>query len=523
MLVSRKHKKLVLRLKDPERVLSVIPKAKKFTANGKEYIAVHHGVDEVAVLNNIGIQAPAPILHYYDWPGRFKPFEHQKDTAAFLTKFTRSFCLNGMGTGKTLSLLWAYDYLRLEGAVKKMVVITPLSTLERTWADEMFSHFPHLEFAVLHGTRDKRLLLLEQDVDVFLINHDGIKVSGFVEAMKNRPDIDLVVIDEIAQVARKAGTERYRALLDIVNRQHPRRAIGLTGTPTPNAPTDAWAQCRLIVPERVPPYFNRFKDQVMRQVSTYSWVAREDAMEVVQEAMQPAIRYSLEECIDLPECIYETRHVELTKEQAAAYKDMVNKLRIELEKGDITAANEAVKAQKLIQVATGVVYDGNGNECDLNAKPRIDVLLEVIESAGAKVIVFVPFVAVAERLAAKIREAGYSVGVIVSGTSKSARDDIFSGFQKGTDPHVIVASPGTMSHGLTLTAANTIVWFGPIASNDIFQQANARVRRPGQKYTQLIVMIEGTPIERKYYQRLKDKEKVQGLLLDAIQDARVST
>lgn len=523
MLISRKHKKLVLRLRDPERVLKVIPRAKRFTVKGKEYLAVHHGVDEVAVLRNIGIEAPAPILYYYNWPGRFTPFEHQKHTAAFATNYQRLFILNGMGSGKTLSLLWAYDYLRSVGAVKKMLVITPLSTLERTWADEIFGHFPHLDFTVLHGSRDKRLTLLNTDADIYLINHDGIKVPGLVEALAERPDIDIITIDEIAQVARKAGTERYKALRTLVNKQHPRRAIGLTGTPTPNEPTDAWAQCALLVPERIPPYFNRFKDMVMRQVSTYKWVPRDNALDIVQDAMQPAIRYSLEECIDLPECIYETRQVELTKHQEHAYREMLQKLHIELENGEVTAANEAVKAQKLIQVACGSIYDNDGHQLTIDATPRMTVLTEIIEQAGSKVIVFVPFKSTVHSVLAFIRQAGYSAEAIYGEVSKSARDTILNDFQKGKDPRVLVAQPGTMSHGLNLTAANTIVWYAPIASNDIFGQANARVRRPGQKHAQLIVMIEGTPIERKYYARLKDKEKVQGLLLDLVQSMRHTT
>ena len=147
--------------------------------------------------------------------------------------------------------------------------VTPLSTLERTWGDEIFTNFPDISYNVVYGSRERRLQMLEEDVDIYLINHDGLKVPGIAEALKDRPDIDLIIVDEIAQAARNAGTDRFRALNTVVNKQVPRRAWGLTGTPTPNAPTDAWAQCRLLVPERVPQYFNRFKERVMRQISQY--------------------------------------------------------------------------------------------------------------------------------------------------------------------------------------------------------------------------------------------------------------
>jgi len=522
MIISKRKKALVLRLRDPSRVTSVIPSAKLLEVNGKTFVAVKHGPEETKVLRNIGIEAPSPILYHYDWPGRFAPFGAQREAAAFVSLENRAFNLSDLGTGKTMATLWALDYLLKNKTIKKTLVITPLSTLERTWADELFNHFPHLEYTVLYGSREKRLELLKQDVDLYLINHDGIKVKGFVEALADRPDIDLIIIDEIAQVGRTAGTDRFKALQTIVNRQHPRKCWGLTGTPTPNNPTDAWAQCKLLVPENVPPYFNRFKDSVMMQINQFLWVPRANALDIVQDAMQPAIRFTRDECVDLPPCMYEVRQAELTPEQKTAYRDMMQKLKIEADNGEVTAANEAVKAQKLLQVCCGVVYDGDGNEINLDAGPRLEVLTEIIEQAGAKVIVFVPFVSAVRKVIEHVRDAGYTAEAIHGGVSKNERDRIFSAFMKEKAPHVIVAQPAAMSHGLTLTAANTIIWYAPISSNETFEQANARITRPGQKHSQLIVMIEGTDIERKYYKRLKDKQRVQGLLLDMIKDSRVS-
>lgn len=521
MLVSKKHQKLILRLKDTERVTSLIPKSKVFVHKGKQFVAVQHGIDEVKVLRNMGFNAPSPIKYYYDWPGRFKPFLAQRDTADFLTLNNRAFVLNDIGTGKTLSTLWAYDYLRSKGIARKMLVVSPLSTLERTWADECWQHFPHLEVVVVYGSPDRRLKLLAQDADIYLINHDGLKVAGIVEALAKRPDIDLIAVDEIAQVARNSSTDRFRALNTVVNKQVPRMAFGLTGTPIPNNPTDAWAQCRLLVPEKVPAYFNRFKDQVMRQVTNFLWVPRKDALAVVEDAMQPAIRFSREECVDLPPCTFVTRQVELTPPQKKAYKEMLTKLKAELEGGNVLAVNEAVKAQKLIQVACGSVYGDDREILEVDAKPRMEVVHEIIEEAGTKVIVFVPFVSVVGAVSEYLKNQGHTVEVIHGGVSKSERDRIFTAFQKTPDPRVLVSIAQAMSHGLTLTAASTIIWYAPVTSNDTFIQANGRITRPGQKQNQLVVMIEGTDIERKYYERLQRKEKVQGALLEAIRNARI--
>ena len=456
---------------------------------------------------------------HYDWPkvsGKHSPFSAQLDTASFLSMNSRAFCLNGMGTGKTNSALWAYDYLRRTKTVNKVLVVCPLSTMERTWADSAFQTFPHLDCVVLHGTRERRNKLLAQDVDIYVINIDGL--STIKDALAKRPDIDLIVVDELA-LARNSGTDRWKILNTICNKQAPRRVWGMTGSPTPNAPTDAWAQCKLVTPDNptMPKYFSAFRDRVMRQITPFKWAARQDANEAVYQMMQPAIRFSLDDCVDLPEQTFITRDVALTPEQNKAYKDMLNKLSTEYAGGQILAVNEAVKANKLIQIACGVAYGTDGEHVVIPSKPRMDVLKEVIEESEGKVIVFVPLTGALESVASELRK-DFTVETVHGGTSKTERDRIFSEFQRGLDPRVLVANASTMSHGLTLTAATTIVWYAPVHSNETYEQACARVRRPGQTRTTVIVHIAGTDVERRVYKRLQDKQSMQGVLLDMMKE-----
>lgn len=510
MIIHKPTQKIVLHLGRPERVTTVIPSAKVFHFRGVPLVAVPHRLDEVRVLRNLGIEAPAPIEHYYQWPGRFSPFHAQLETASFLTLHQRAFVLNDLGTGKTLSTLWAFDYLRSIGVARKLLVVSPLSTLERTWADEVFTHLPHLTAAVLHGTRERRRALLATDADIYLINHDGMKTV--LPELLARDDIDTVVVDEIASF-RNQSTDRWRVLRKVLAGRE--RVWGLTGTPTPNLPTDAWAQCRLVSPERVPSYFGKFRDMCMRQAGPFKWEVRKGAEQIVADAMQPAVRFTRDDCIDLPPVMYETRSVPLTTDQGKAYKEMMDKLKIEVASQQVTAMNEAVKISKLMQIACGVVYDGEGNEVALPNPARIDVLKEIISEANTKTIVFVPFKAALSYVAEELR-TDFTVEVISGDVSKSERDRIFGAFQKLKNPQVLVAQPAAMSHGLTLTAASTIIWYAPVTSNEVYQQANGRITRPGQKHSQLIVNVEGTPVERRMYKRLQDKEKLQGLLLEII-------
>ena len=538
MLIHKETKAVVLKLRNPSRVTTVIPTAKLVAHKGQTLVAIPHRPDETRVLRNLGFEVPDPMPIHYTWPkvsGRHDPFSAQRETASFLAMHSRAFCLNGMGTGKTNSALWAYDYLRRTKQVTKMLVVCPLSTMERTWADSVFQTFPHLDCAVLHGTRERRNKLLAQDVHVYIINIDGL--AAIKETLAKRPDIDLIVIDELA-LARNSGTDRWKWLNEICNKQSSRRVWGMTGSPTPNSPTDAWAQCKLVTPDNalVPKYFSAFRDRVMRQISQFKWIPRAEANDEVWKMMQPAIRFSLDDCTDLPEQTFITRDVEMTTEQKKAYKDMLSKLATEYQGGQILAVNEAIKANKLIQIACGVAYGTDGSVVELPSKPRIEVLKEIIEESEGKVIVFVPLTGALEAVAQELSKdymtqaewvaskmegnngLAPEVAVIHGGTSKNDRDRIFADFQKQPNPRILVANAATMSHGLTLTAATTIVWYAPVHSNEIYEQACARVRRPGQTRTTVICHIAGSDIERRVYKRLSEKQSMQGLLLDMMKN-----
>lgn len=346
-LVVADKQKILIKDDNPSRLTTVIPTAKIVNYKGVDLVVVPHKLDETKVLRNFGFDIPSPIGTEYHWPIRKgSPFHAQRVTADMLTLNDRMFVLNQIGTGKTLSVLWAYDYLRTIGAVKKMLVVTPLSTMDRVWADEVYSHMPHLDTSVLYGSRDRRAALLSNEADIYIINHDGVEIIA--EALAKRPDIDIVVIDELA-VFRNASTDRFKALAKVCGSRI--RVWGLTGTPTPNGPTDAWSQVRLINPTRVPKYFGKFRDMVERKVTQFKWVPRENALDVVREAMQPAVLFRRDECVDLPPTMYEHRYVEMTAEQKKAYKQMMTTLVADAAQGHIVAVNAAVKAAKLAQVA----------------------------------------------------------------------------------------------------------------------------------------------------------------------------
>lgn len=514
MRLLPEKKAVLVKPRHLNRLLKIIPTARAVNYQGKQWAAVPWRYDETMMLNNMGLKVPSPMVRNYNWPRSSsipKPFAAQEDTASFLTLNYRAFVLNDLGTGKSLAALWAYDWLRSQGKAGKLLVICPLSTMERTWSDEIFFHLPHLSYAVLHGTKQKRLKELARDVDVYILNHHGAKV--ILDEVSKRDDIDTIILDEVAQCARNKH-DLWKAFNRIINGPIKRRAWGLTATPIPNEPTDAYWQVKLINPSKATMYYTAFRRQVMNQISQFQWIAKPDAIERVDEMMVPAIRYHRSQCIDLPPTIYMTREIPLTKEADKAYKTMYKQRVAEFEAGEITAVNEAVKASKLVQIACGVMYDEDGNEQTVDALPRMQEVEDLVVQSDAKSIVFVPFRSSVARVAQFLRDAGHKVGEVHGGVSKAARDEIFGGFQRGSSPNVIVAQPAAMSHGLTLTAASSIIWYAPVTSAETYEQANGRITRPGQKNTTLIIHIEGTPVERRIYHRLKNKQAMQNILLE---------
>ena len=165
------NKVLLLNLRDPKKVTNVIPKSRELPDNK---VAVKWGLDEAHTLKRLNIKnIPSPILGQYGWPGQFKPFDHQKTTAAFLTMNQKAFCLNEQGTGKTGSVIWAADYLMTIGKIKRVLVICPLSIMDSAWRADLFKFAMHRTVDVAYGNADKRKAIINGPAEFIIINYDG--------------------------------------------------------------------------------------------------------------------------------------------------------------------------------------------------------------------------------------------------------------------------------------------------------------------------------------------------------------
>lgn len=487
---------------------------------GNGYVAFPATLASLQRLRKLGQPILAPMQNY-DWPGQPKPFEAQRVTSNFLVTSPHACVFNDTGTGKTSAALWAADYImRLHEQVGRSIrclILAPLSTLETVWADAIFqTFFSRRRYEVLHGSAGRRVKRLASEVDFYICNYDGLGVQSVAECLSGRDDIQIVVVDE-ASVYKHHNTSRHKIA---------RRLLGdrqylwlMTATPTPNGPENAYGLAKL-VNNANGESFRSYQDRVTFSIGPWKRVPRAGAHEDALALMQPAIRFRINECMDLPECTVQRREVPLSAEQSKAYKRLQADCQLAMKDGSlVNAANQAVLRMKLIQIVCGVVYDGNRQTHQFDVEPRLAVLREVIEQTAEKVIVFAPLTSVVEMLYAKFKDA-FSCAVVNGSTSASARKEIFAGFQHRDLPRIIFADPGTMAHGLTLTAATAVVWYGPTDKTELYLQANKRIHRPGQVKTTTIVQLASTSVEHEIYRRLQANETMMGAILKLVEERR---
>ena len=503
---------LVLRTREPQKY-KLIPTSKILggVGNGLFEVAIPWKLDEARVLKNLGVRnVPSPILQSYTWPGRYTPFKHQKETSAFLTLNKRAFVFSEPGTGKTLSALWAADYLMKLGLVRRCLVLCPLSIMHSAWMAEICNSIIHRSAIICHHTQaERRREMIRKNYQFVIANYDGLPLI-VEEALKNG-EFDLVIADE-ANAYKNVTTRRWKTLARLI--QPHTHLWMMTGTPAAQSPEDAYGLAKLVSPDRVPKFFTSWRDKVMYQASRFKWVPKSNAYTQVHEALQPAIRFTKKECLDLPPVITETREVRLTPQQANYYKLLKERMVMQTAGETITAINAAAGVNKLLQISAGDAYTDNHEVVTFDCTPRLNVLLEVLEETDHKVLVFALYRHNMESIHNFLTKQGISSAQIHGNVTATKRTEIFRNFQTTDSPKVLVIQPQAAQHGVTLTAADTVVLWGPVMSVESYIQCIARMDRQGQTADKVTVIhIQGSPIEEKMFRRLAGKVEDHSMLL----------
>ena len=462
-------------------------------------IVVYWGLPEVQRLVRMYGDAPSPMDKEYEWPGLYKPFAHQRVTASFLALRDRAFCFNEAGTGKTSSVIWAADYLMTQRLVKRVLVICPLSIMYSAWQADIFKTAMHRSVAVAYGDTNKRKKVINGEYEFVVINFDGVAT---VAEDISKAGFDLIVIDE-ANAYKTVSTKRWKTLAKLLTPTT--RLWMLTGTPASQSPEDAFGLAKLVNPAAVPKFFGAWRDRVMQQITRFKWVPKSTAKQSVFDALQPAIRFEKADCLDLPDLMYQTREVPLTAQAEKYYRTLKDQMLIKAAGEEISAVNAAAMLSKLLQISGGAIYTDTKEVVEFDVSPRLNTLMEVLDQTEHKVIVFVPFTHTIELVSKFLTKEGVTNEVINGAVSASGRSDTINRFQTQTNPRVLVIQPQAASHGVTLTAADTVVFWSPVMSVETYLQCIARIDRVGQKNSMTVVHLQGSEAERKIYKMLQNK------------------
>ena len=505
------NKALIIRTRNPHKY-QVIPKHKVMEVRSGVYdVAVYWGLDETRVLRNLGVKnAPSPITRRYDWPGKYKPMQHQIETAGFLTLNRRAFVFNDPGTGKTLSALWAADYLMKRGDVRRVLILCPLSIMHSAWMGDINASVIHRSAVVAHHAQaTRRIEMIQKDYEIVITNYDGLNLIA--NEINANGKFDLVIVDE-ANAYKNPSTRRWKALASIIK---PETYLWMmTGTPASQSPVDAYGLAKLVNPGGVPKFYTAWRDKVMNKISMFKWAPKGDATATVYAALQPAIRFTKAQCLDLPPVITVTREVPMTPQQNKYYKMLKEQLLVRAAGETISAVNAGVAVNKLLQISCGAAYTDDKEVVEFDAAPRLNVLDEVLEETSRKVIIFALFRSSIDTIMTHLQKQGYGVEAIHGDVTATKRGKIIHDFQNTDTIRVLVMQPAATAHGITLTAADTVVFYGPLMSVEQYIQCIARADRKGQDSDKVtVVHIESSPIQKKLFKAMNTKVSDNALLV----------
>lgn len=506
------NKAVLIRTRNPSKY-TVIPKSRiiEDLGNGGYTVAVFWGLDEMRVLKNLGVRAaPSPITRKYNWPGRYIPMAHQIETASFLTLHRRAFCFNEPGTGKTLSALWAADYLMQRGEVRRVLILCPLSIMHSAWMGDINNSVMHRSAVVAHhSSAMRRVELVQGDYEIVIANYEGLNLIAKEVNADGR--FDLVIVDE-ANAYKNPSTQRWRSLASIVQ---PHTYLWMmTGTPASQSPVDAYGLAKLVNPAGVPKFMTAWRDKVMNKITQFKWAPKPEAKRLVHEALQPAIRFTKEQCLDLPPVVTVTREVPLSPQQTKYYKLLKEQMLFQTAGETISAVNAGVAVSKLLQISAGAAYTDDKETVEFDASPRLKVLMEAIEETDRKVIIFAMFRSSIDTISTYLTKNGIPTAQIHGDVSAGKRGQIINDFQNTDNVRVLVMQPQATAHGITLTAANTVVFYGPLMSVEMYLQCIARADRKGQNADKVtVVHIQSSPIEVRMFKAMASKVSDHALLV----------
>ncbi|RKD26697.1 DEAD/DEAH box helicase [Ammoniphilus oxalaticus] len=418
-----------------------------------------------------------------------------------------------MGLGKTITTLTAVtELLHNYFSVHKVLVIAPKRVAEDTWSreTEKWQHTRYLKISKVLGPIKTREAALKEKADLYIINREN--VDWLVKHYGKDWPFDMVVIDELSSF-KSSASKRFKQLRKV--RPLIKRIVGLTGTPAPNSLIDLWPQLYLLDRgERLGPTITGYRNQYFNpgrrdpsKYIVYNWVPKDGAEDAIHEQIGDiCISMKAKDHLQLPERIDNVISVQLDPKEREIYKRLERDKLLEFDEQDVLANSAAGLMGKLLQLANGEVYDDEGDTVHIHDK-KLDALEEVIEeSQGQPILLFYSFKHDRDRILKRFKQA-----------EELNWEDSIARWNKGEIP-LLVAHPASAGHGLNLQdGGHIIVWFGLTWSLELYQQANSRLDRQGQKNSVIVhhLLVAGS-VDEQVLNVLQGKEQNQDALLEAV-------
>jgi SNF2 family DNA or RNA helicase len=441
---------------------------------------------------------------------RYEPHEYQEYATNFILSHPIAAILLEMGLGKSVITLTAIFDLTLDSfLIRKVLVIAPLRVARDTWPAEIekWDHLNGLTYSVAIGSEAQRKAALLQRAQVYLINREN--VDWLINDSGIPFDYDMVVIDELSSF-KSHTSKRFRALRKV--RPNVKRIVGLTGTPSSNGLMDLWAEIGILdMGQRLGRYISHFRNAYFvpdkrNQQSIFTYKPKPGAEEAIYRLISDiTISMKNTDYLKLPDLVINEIPVLLSEDERQQYEIMRSEMVLSIKGKEIDAVNAAALSNKLLQMANGAVYDGNGGVIRIHDR-KLDALEDIIEAANGKPVLIAYWY---KHDLERIMERFPAIQLDNAESIKRWND--------GEIP-VAVIHPASAGHGLNLQAGGScLVWFGLTWSLELYQQTNARLWRQGQKDTVIIHhIVAKETIDEQVMKALKRKDKTQTALIDAV-------
>lgn len=451
-------------------------------------------------------------------------YEHQLKTLELLGKEDRVLDLSDPGTAKTRPAIGAHvERVRTGG--KRCLVLAPKSILQPAWGDDIDKFFPGVSYMCAYATNRKKALF-DHTSDMLITNHDAIRwlMNPKNVDPKYWKDFDTLIVDE-STAFKNHGSQRSGAVYKFARMMEYREI--LTGTINPKGMLDVFHQAKIVDDgERLGSSFWKYRSAVCEPVQVgpdidhVEWNDKEGAEFAVFDLLSDiSIRHKFEECNDIPPNKVSEYKIDLPQKLRRQYADMMNIAATMLTDGSLLiATNAAAVHQKLMQIASGAVYDERGGHQILDDQ-RSELVMDLIEEREQCVVAF-NWRHQRAGLERAAKKRGYKYAVIDGTVGDRKRIDAVEEFQRG-DLRAIFAHPQSAGHGLTLTAGTTTIWTSPTYNAEHYKQFNHRIYRAGQtRKTETIHIVARDTIDERVYTKLDSKLTSMQLLLDLMETAQ---